>query len=102
MRPPGSSIEDMRRLDSAQLAAATDRASIQLTLAGPGSGNGTSGDQLAGSGAVGCASAATGVCGHGHRWGGAAWRRLPRAGKRPRASRADGNVNFFRAVGVFG
>jgi DNA helicase-2/ATP-dependent DNA helicase PcrA len=37
MRPPGSSIEDMRRLDSAQLAAATDRASIQLTLAGPGS-----------------------------------------------------------------
>src|SRR5208282_2713514 len=28
----------MRRLDSAQLAAATDRASIQLTLAGPGSG----------------------------------------------------------------
>ena len=38
MRPPGSSIEDMRRLDSAQLAAATDRASIQLTLAGPGSG----------------------------------------------------------------
>jgi superfamily I DNA/RNA helicase len=28
----------MRRLDSAQLAAATGRASIQLTLAGPGSG----------------------------------------------------------------
>ena len=28
----------MRRLDSAQLAAAKGRASIQLTLAGPGSG----------------------------------------------------------------
>jgi superfamily I DNA/RNA helicase len=28
----------MRRLDSAQLPAATGRASIQLTLAGPGSG----------------------------------------------------------------
>ena len=38
MRAPRSSIEDDEASDSAQLAAAKGGASIQLTLAGPGSG----------------------------------------------------------------